>query len=680
MPIYGELGFRWLELASPTDTPETYLSGAWKNGFPGTDYGYATYYLTLLLPERDLPYGIKLEELHTAYELRINGDVAAGAGQVGRGRASTRAQHQPQLAFFEATTGRVDITVQLANFRYPNPMLTPSELDGNITMRVGTARQVTALRDSKLILELFMIGAFLIIALYHLSVVVLRAQDNGSSLYFGLFCLMLAVRDITNGEIVATFLLPRLPFELQLSVDYAAAISLGILFVWYLHTLFPQEIKGLWLRALTTVYLVIIGSLLVLPARTFGTVEPVLLVLGVITIVYSTVAVGLATYRKRESSRLILAGVMLIAVTSFVDIIDFADIVNTGTLSSYGFLAFVLVQAFLIAQRGAQAYDDLEALGQALEQSNDELETRVSLRTADLELANREIHALNSRLHAENVRMGSELDITRRLQELLLPAPEEFTAFAHLDIAATNLSASEVAGDYYDILPLDARKLPFESRLTDAQTALMISIGDVTGHGLESGMLMLMTQMGVRTLLEVGDYDPVMMLDVLNRSLQKNIDRMAVDKSLTLALVHYCYDEIARQGQLYVSGQHETLLVVRADGQLASYDTLDLGFPLGLTDDIRSLIATHMVTLAPGDGFVLYTDGIPEAPAPNGQLYGLERMSNIIQTHWQQPAQHIQDMLLRDVHAHIDPRADLSKDIANQELDDDITVVVFKQV
>jgi serine phosphatase RsbU (regulator of sigma subunit) len=59
---------------------------------------------------------------------------------------------------------------------------------------------------------------------------------------------------------------------------------------------------------------------------------------------------------------------------------------------------------------------------------------------------------LNLLLQQENKRLGAELDITRRIQQMVLPKPEELQAIQELDIAAYMHPADEVGGDYYDIL------------------------------------------------------------------------------------------------------------------------------------------------------------------------------------------------------------------------------------
>lgn len=116
------------------------------------------------------------------------------------------------------------------------------------------------------------------------------------------------------------------------------------------------------------------------------------------------------------------------------------------------------------------------------------LEQKVEERTAELAQANAEITILNERLKADNLRMTAELDVTRRLQQMILPKQAELNAISGLDIAGFMEPAEEVGGDYYDVLQYQDR--------------VKIGIGDVTGHGLESGVLMIMAQTVVRSLFE----------------------------------------------------------------------------------------------------------------------------------------------------------------------------------
>ncbi|MEG4516804.1 MULTISPECIES: PP2C family protein-serine/threonine phosphatase [unclassified Microcoleus] len=263
--------------------------------------------------------------------------------------------------------------------------------------------------------------------------------------------------------------------------------------------------------------------------------------------------------------------------------------------------------------------------------------------------ANQEITVLNDRLKAENMRMSAELDVTRKIQQMLLPKERELKEVVGLDIAGFMEAAEEVGGDYYDVLQHKGR--------------VKIGIGDVTGHGLESGVLMIMVQTAVRTLLAYNEPDPVRFLTPINTVIYDNVQRMKSEKNASLALLDY------EQGVLKLSGQHEEMILVRSNGCVERFDTIDLGFPIGLDADIAEFVAEKIVQLRSGDVVVLYTDGITEAKNMDKLLYGLERLIKVIEINSQRSAAEIRKAVINDVRSHI----------GEQKVFDDITLLVLKQ-
>lgn len=277
------------------------------------------------------------------------------------------------------------------------------------------------------------------------------------------------------------------------------------------------------------------------------------------------------------------------------------------------------------------------------------LEEKVQQRTAQLAQANQEISSLNNKLKAENIRLSAELEVTKRLQQMILPKQSELDKIKGLEIAGYMEPADEVGGDYYDVLTQNDQ--------------VKITIGDVTGHGLESGVLMIMAQTAVRTLQQMNETDPVKFLDVLNRTLYANIERIDSSRNMTLALLDY------QDSNFSLSGQHEEVIVVRTDGNIELIDTIELGFPLGLQEDISGFVSQIQVHLNPGDVVVLYTDGITEAVNINKVYYGIERLCQVTKENRHKTAAEIRQAVIDHLWQHID----------KHKVFDDITLVVLKQ-
>ncbi|MGK3991322.1 SpoIIE family protein phosphatase [Sorangium sp. So ce136] len=285
-----------------------------------------------------------------------------------------------------------------------------------------------------------------------------------------------------------------------------------------------------------------------------------------------------------------------------------------------------------------------------IEAYTNNLEELVGERTRALEKANEEISELNAKLAQENIRLGAELNVARQLQLMVLPAPSELQEIPGLDIAGYMAPADEVGGDYYDVLRSDG--------------LVKIGIGDVTGHGLESGVLMLMVQTAVRTLLAANEKDPKKFLSIVNKVIYQNIQRIRSDKNLSLTLLDYS------DGKLQLTGQHEDLIIVRKDGTLDRVETMGLGLPIGIDLDISEFIGSIEVALEAGDVVTLFSDGITEAEDSSEEQYGIDRLCQVISRNHERNSKEIKDAIIEDVLAHV----------GYNKIHDDITVLVIKRV
>jgi sigma-B regulation protein RsbU (phosphoserine phosphatase) len=300
--------------------------------------------------------------------------------------------------------------------------------------------------------------------------------------------------------------------------------------------------------------------------------------------------------------------------------------------------------------------DEIGDLGKAFVQMSREikgytehLEDMVRERTEELEKALQKISVLNEKLKDENLRLSAELDIAKQLQLMVLPGAEELAAIEELDIACVMNPADEVGGDYFDCFRSNG--------------SVKIGIGDVTGHGLSAGVIMLMAQTAIKTVSLMGERDMKKFIAMVNRVLYSNIERITEDRSMTLALLDY------KNRTFTLTGQHETVIVCRVDGTTEVTDTSDLGLFVGFEPDISKFIDEVKIRLEPGDVLVLYTDGVTEAVNEGGVEFGLSRLRELVSRNCSLVSREIVENVLSELYAYI----------GTAKIHDDISLMVVKQ-
>ncbi len=248
---------------------------------------------------------------------------------------------------------------------------------------------------------------------------------------------------------------------------------------------------------------------------------------------------------------------------------------------------------------------------------------------------------------AAKERLEREMEIAMRIQTSILPRSFDIQG---LEIAARMLPASDVGGDYYDVLPTDG--------------GCWIGVGDVAGHGLTAGLEMMMVQSVISALVrENPTAEPSKHLSILNQVIFDNVrHRLGQDEHITLTLFRYL------NGRLTFAGAHETILVCRAATGTCEYvDTP--GTWLGAMRDIAPFTKNTQLDLASGDLMVLYSDGLTEARNSAGKQFGIERVARLIEESRERPGEEVRDAILTELSSWTGAAAQ----------DDDVSLVVVRQ-
>ena len=236
-----------------------------------------------------------------------------------------------------------------------------------------------------------------------------------------------------------------------------------------------------------------------------------------------------------------------------------------------------------------------------------------------------------------------ELRTARQIQQSLLP--RELPRAVGESLAVRYIPMAAVGGDLYDCLQVDDRHVG-------------ILVADVTGHGIPAAIIASMVKTAAAAQIRVAD-QPAEVLAGINQHLCGQVDGHYVTAV-------YVYLDLDTGRVLQANAGHPPpLLLSRADQEV---DTIgEGGLILGFVPN--ATYTTTELPLSPGDRVVLYTDGVVEASAPNGDFFETERLRDTLQSRSELTAERWADHLLEQLTQWCG-RASL-------ELDDDLTVLVL---
>jgi len=248
----------------------------------------------------------------------------------------------------------------------------------------------------------------------------------------------------------------------------------------------------------------------------------------------------------------------------------------------------------------------------------------------------------------EGVRLKEALDLAMEIQQSFLP--QKSPDVNGLDIAGTAIYCDETGGDYYDFLHL------FE--LGDGRIA--VAVGDVVGHGIGAALLMTTVRAFLRGRVTHSGSAAEMITDV-NRL-------MCIDTEHTgdfMTLFFLLLDTNEREIQ-WVRAGHDPAIVY--DPVSGSFEELKgSGMALGV-DDNAQFQDNSSAGWSCGQVVVIGTDGIWETVNPQGEMYGKDRLREVIKSNSQLSAEQIMQAII----------SDLTEFRQNAPQNDDVTLVVVK--
>ena len=398
--LTGEYEFYWNQLLNPQDFIKNRSSlkadfiavpSSWNDfeyqGKPIPGDGYATYRLTVLLNGNNRTLAIKLLEMSTSYNLFINGQKLSSAGIVDKTADLAKPGFHPEIVGFQPSRNLLEVVVQISNF---------SHRRGGAweTIALGTRDQLQNKKELKIAYDLFVFGSILIMALYHLGLFSLRKTER-SPLFFGLFCLLIALRILTTGERYILLFFPGIDYELMTKLEYLAFYFAVPVFIQYFYSLFAYKFSKIIGRLSMLIGMVFGALVLLLPVKFFSNTLGLYQIFTLSMFIYATAGLVIDSFKKESKAIIFLAGFTILFLSSVNDMLYARNIIQTGYMVQFGLFIFIFSQAYLLSRYFSNAFTTIEIQREKLRKSeatlqkaNDGLEKRVAERTTELLDAN----------------------------------------------------------------------------------------------------------------------------------------------------------------------------------------------------------------------------------------------------------------------------------------------------
>ncbi len=282
-----------------------------------------------------------------------------------------------------------------------------------------------------------------------------------------------------------------------------------------------------------------------------------------------------------------------------------ALIVVSGTI--FGSILVILVDPFYVLAQPRAAL--------LLVAFNAVLAAGVAVALGAYDRMRRQIEA-SYRILRERDALERELTVAREVQRELLP--REAPPIPGLELAGVCRPAIAVGGDYYDYL-------------LDGDGRLGLVIADVSGKGVPAALLMASLQASMRSRFPTAG-TPGSLAAGLNEAL---FGASSAARYATAFLA--TFDRETRRMSYTNAGHLPAILVREGDTERCE----DGGMPIGLFEG--AAYETGALTLAPGDLLALFTDGVTESPAPDGEEFGAARLADLLRAHRARPLEAVID-------------------------------------
>jgi len=414
-------------MPTPLEIPSTKESMARFKPFEENKF-YGTMRLVIKLPEGRSTYGLRTDIILTSFKLYIDGDLHGEVGNVGTSGENSIPYYNILTTYFNPESHEVELIYHTSDFTAEDCTI--------VAPKIGLASQISQKVQLGLGRDLFLFGMLLIMAIYHFGLYIMRTKDR-APLYFGVFCLLFALRMLLVGERflpsylnLGFFVYGRMAY-LSVFIGFAALCG----FLYY-------ALDGLFAKWFVK-FSIALGSLVAFLILwiPYSSADKLLMIyagFAFILLSYAMIRLVIGVWKGFPFANIVLLGFAFLGITIINDFIYQITLANTPSLIPFGVSVFTFTQAYTLSARFSNAFTRAEQLSaenksilSELKLMNSNLESLVKERTSDLQKALEEMEVMSKTDYL--TKLPNRRLVLAKIKELIEQKKDFYIGLADID-------------------------------------------------------------------------------------------------------------------------------------------------------------------------------------------------------------------------------------------------------
>ena len=420
--LNGEWEFYWKKMLYPRDfkgqilpEPDVYgrVPSYWTDysgtGFRTGKYGYATYRLTILLPEKfRLPLGFDVPVFDSSFDLWVNDSLLTSNGLTGKSEEETRPEYSQGFHRYSPFNDTLSIVINVSNYQHRRGGFW-------VPMKLGTFSEVRNRKANTWAGDYATVSLLFGFALFFIIFFILYPKDRIMA-FFSMALFGLALRPLfTSQYLIYDFF--TVGWQWTIRLEYFSLFTIMIGFAWFANGLYPSKLIRYVAYIITSVFIAATITTLLFPVKIFSYSALAYYPSVIAIIFYLLISSFSGMLKRRAIDTVYFAAFILFTIGAVHDsqVSLGKSHSPVGYVMSLVVVIFIFIQAVLLLYKWVMTFYEKEKLHNELEFMNKNLEKLVNERTIALKTRNEEIEKQNSRIALQNKQLSETLQLKNKI-------------------------------------------------------------------------------------------------------------------------------------------------------------------------------------------------------------------------------------------------------------------------